>query len=293
MSSSSLALGRLKPVCSIGATRHTQNMLIDLATAEVIHIDLGVAFEQGKLLKTPETVPFRLTVRSTSPATPKHRANCCDCRLTPCLAGWTSQRDIVDGMGVTGIDGAFIRSAEKTLGVLRDSKESLLTLLEVAAAHHPYSSPPARPFSLLVYPSSLPHHILPASSPCPRPPPPPPPPPHPSPRRPGCRSSFMTRSSSGRSARPRPRRYSSLRRLAMLPAALACWLAVAAAWAAAAHATGWRRGRCVPTHHCPGPVTNDGRAGVRAGGPTRFRMSNGLHRDRLSASGVRAVISIC
>merc|ERR1740117_88496 len=53
------------------------------------------------LLKTPETVPFRLT------------------------------RDIVDGMGVTGIDGAFIRSAEKTLGVLRDSKESLLTLLEV------------------------------------------------------------------------------------------------------------------------------------------------------------------
>ena len=47
-------------------------MLIDTATAEVIHIDLGVAFEQGKLLKTPETIPFRLT------------------------------RDIVDGMGVTG-----------------------------------------------------------------------------------------------------------------------------------------------------------------------------------------------
>ena len=41
--------------------RHSFNILIDHATADVIHIDLGVAFEQGKLLKTPETVPFRLT----------------------------------------------------------------------------------------------------------------------------------------------------------------------------------------------------------------------------------------
>ena len=52
--------------------RHSQNILIDSATAAVVHIDLGIAFEQGRFLNTPELVPFRLT------------------------------RDIVDGMGVTG-----------------------------------------------------------------------------------------------------------------------------------------------------------------------------------------------
>lgn len=41
--------------------RHVHNILIDNLTAEVIHIDLGIAFEQGKTLPIPETVPFRLT----------------------------------------------------------------------------------------------------------------------------------------------------------------------------------------------------------------------------------------
>jgi serine-protein kinase ATM len=41
--------------------RHLQNILIDRQSAELIHIDLGIAFEQGKMLKTPEIVPFRLT----------------------------------------------------------------------------------------------------------------------------------------------------------------------------------------------------------------------------------------
>lgn len=43
--------------------RHSMNILIDQATAEVVHIDLGVAFEQGLMLKTPERVcvpPFFL-----------------------------------------------------------------------------------------------------------------------------------------------------------------------------------------------------------------------------------------
>lgn len=38
--------------------RHSSNILIDQATAEVVHIDLGVAFEQGLMLKTPERVCF-------------------------------------------------------------------------------------------------------------------------------------------------------------------------------------------------------------------------------------------
>ncbi|XP_020523147.1 serine/threonine-protein kinase ATM isoform X2 [Amborella trichopoda] len=81
--------------------RHSMNILIDQATAEVVHIDLGVAFEQGLMLKTPERVPFRLT------------------------------RDIIDGMGVTGIEGVFRRCCEETLLVMRTNKEALLTIIEV------------------------------------------------------------------------------------------------------------------------------------------------------------------
>ncbi|KAK1363096.1 serine/threonine-protein kinase ATM, partial [Heracleum sosnowskyi] len=81
--------------------RHSMNILIDQATAEVVHIDLGVAFEQGLMLKTPERVPFRLT------------------------------RDIVDGMGITGVEGVFRRCCEETLSVMRTNKEALLTILEV------------------------------------------------------------------------------------------------------------------------------------------------------------------
>jgi ataxia telangiectasia mutated family protein len=36
--------------------RHSMNVLLDQDTAEVVHIDLGVAFEQGLMLKTPERV---------------------------------------------------------------------------------------------------------------------------------------------------------------------------------------------------------------------------------------------
>ncbi|XP_062510724.1 serine-protein kinase ATM-like isoform X2 [Corticium candelabrum] len=81
--------------------RHPQNILIDRNTAEVIHIDFGVAFEQGRALPTPETVPFRLT------------------------------RDLVDGMGVTGVEGIFRRACEETLIVMRGNVEAVLTILEV------------------------------------------------------------------------------------------------------------------------------------------------------------------
>ena len=41
--------------------RHTHNILVDKQTCEIIPIDLGVAFDTGKILPTPETVPFRLS----------------------------------------------------------------------------------------------------------------------------------------------------------------------------------------------------------------------------------------
>lgn len=41
--------------------RHLDNMLINLATGEIVHIDYNVCFEKGKTLKVPEKVPFRMT----------------------------------------------------------------------------------------------------------------------------------------------------------------------------------------------------------------------------------------
>ncbi|XP_026737951.1 serine-protein kinase ATM isoform X2 [Trichoplusia ni] len=89
--------------------RHMYNILIDKKTAEVIHIDLGIAFEQGKTLRTPETVPFRLT------------------------------RDIIAGFGSSGTEGTFKRCCEKTMQLLRDNQETLLTILEVLLCDPLYS----------------------------------------------------------------------------------------------------------------------------------------------------------
>lgn len=81
--------------------RHVQNILIDYNTAEVIHIDFGIAFEQGRILPHPELIPFRLT------------------------------RDIVAPMGVCGVDGVFRKACEKTMMILRDNEKTLVTILEI------------------------------------------------------------------------------------------------------------------------------------------------------------------
>lgn len=62
---------------------------------------IGIAFEQGKCLPTPETIPFRLT------------------------------RDLVSALGCTGVDGVFRKSCEKTMEVLRENKTTIVTILEV------------------------------------------------------------------------------------------------------------------------------------------------------------------
>eukprot|EP00898_Chlorokybus_atmophyticus_P004026 jgi/Chlat1/4624/Chrsp3S05582 len=98
--------------------RHSSNILIDKFTAEVIHIDLGIAFEQGKLLNTPEVVPFRLT------------------------------RDYVDGMGVCGVEGVFRRCCELVLEVMRNNKDALVTIIEVFL-HDPLYKWALSPFKAL------------------------------------------------------------------------------------------------------------------------------------------------
>lgn len=41
--------------------RHLDNVLVDLNTGEVVHVDYNVCFEKGKILRVPEKVPFRMT----------------------------------------------------------------------------------------------------------------------------------------------------------------------------------------------------------------------------------------
>ncbi|KAK1637242.1 phosphatidylinositol 3 [Colletotrichum phormii] len=94
------AISMLGHVLGLG-DRHGHNILLDSKTGEVVHIDLGVAFEMGRILPVPELVPFRLT------------------------------RDIVDGMGSTGTEGVFRRCCEFTLHALREETYSIMTILDV------------------------------------------------------------------------------------------------------------------------------------------------------------------
>ncbi|OAG42830.1 hypothetical protein AYO21_02781 [Fonsecaea monophora] len=99
-SRSTAAVSILGHVLGLG-DRHGHNILLDEKTGEVVHIDLGVAFEAGRVLPVPEVVPFRLT------------------------------RDLVDGMGLTGVEGVFRRCCNFTLEALRHDQEAIMTILDV------------------------------------------------------------------------------------------------------------------------------------------------------------------
>jgi len=87
--------------------RHYNNIMVhcspgeNASAGEVLHIDFGIVFEQGLLLPTPETVPFRLT------------------------------RDIVAGFGVANTRGAFSSSMEKSLQVLRSNADTIMGVFTV------------------------------------------------------------------------------------------------------------------------------------------------------------------
>lgn len=87
--------------------RHPSNLMIDRYSGKLLHIDFGDCFEASMHReKFPERVPFRLT------------------------------RMLTKSMGVSGIEGNFRITAEKTMKVLRMNKDSVMAMLE-AFVHDP------------------------------------------------------------------------------------------------------------------------------------------------------------
>ncbi|KAJ7130974.1 hypothetical protein C8R46DRAFT_1327841 [Mycena filopes] len=109
---SRLAYGRTAAVMSMVGfilglgDRHCENIMLDVNTGDVVHVDFNCLFEKGKTLETPERVPFRLT------------------------------QNIIDGLGVTGVEGVFRIACEVTMQLLRDNKDLLMSVLD-AFIHDP------------------------------------------------------------------------------------------------------------------------------------------------------------
>ena len=80
--------------------RHLDNILLDLTTGTVLHIDYNVCFDKGKKLRVPEMVPFRL-----SP-------------------------NFVNAFGITKEFGIFRETAIETLQLMNKNRDILMTLLE-------------------------------------------------------------------------------------------------------------------------------------------------------------------
>ncbi|CCL98247.1 uncharacterized protein FIBRA_00241 [Fibroporia radiculosa] len=86
--------------------RHCENILLDTMNGDVVHVDFNCLFEKGKTLETPELVPFRLT------------------------------QNLVDGLGVMGVEGVFRVACEVSMKLLRDNKDTLMSVLD-AFVHDP------------------------------------------------------------------------------------------------------------------------------------------------------------
>lgn len=81
--------------------RHPSNLMLDKISGRVLHIDFGDCFEVAMNRdKFPEKVPFRLT------------------------------RMLIKAMEVAGIEGSYRSTCERTMTVLRDSRDSLVAMLE-------------------------------------------------------------------------------------------------------------------------------------------------------------------
>ncbi|KAJ7893431.1 hypothetical protein B0H14DRAFT_2684894 [Mycena olivaceomarginata] len=112
---SRLAYGRTAAVMSMvgfilgagSANRHCENILLDANTGDVVHVDFNCLFEKVRVVDVHiSRYHFRLT------------------------------QNIIDGLGVTGVEGVFRIACEVTMQLLRDNKDSLMSVLD-AFIHDP------------------------------------------------------------------------------------------------------------------------------------------------------------
>ncbi|KAM1003243.1 hypothetical protein ACFX13_003629 [Malus domestica] len=82
------------------AYAHTTAVWSMVGHIETVHVDFSCLFDKGLQLEKPELVPFRLT------------------------------QNMIDGLGITGYEGIFLRVCEITLSVLRMHRETLMSVLE-------------------------------------------------------------------------------------------------------------------------------------------------------------------
>eukprot|EP00758_Cryptobia_borreli_P002975 Tbor_TRINITY_DN3432_c0_g1::TRINITY_DN3432_c0_g1_i1::g.3772::m.3772/K06640/ATR; serine/threonine-protein kinase ATR len=80
--------------------RHGENLLISVATGEVMHVDFACMFDRGEQLEVPEVVRFRLTP------------------------------NIVDALGVTGSEGRYKGTCELAMSTLTKNKDIIIGVLE-------------------------------------------------------------------------------------------------------------------------------------------------------------------
>ena len=81
--------------------RHPSNLMLDQISGRVLHIDFGDCFEVAmNREKFPEKIPFRLT------------------------------RMLIKAMEVSGVEGSYRSTCERTMVVLRDNRDSLVAMLE-------------------------------------------------------------------------------------------------------------------------------------------------------------------
>ncbi|XP_054597718.2 serine/threonine-protein kinase ATR isoform X1 [Nothobranchius furzeri] len=80
--------------------RHGENILFDSFTGECVHVDFNCLFNKGETFDVPEVVPFRLT------------------------------QNMVHAMGPMGTEGLFRQACEVTIRLMRDQRESLMSVLK-------------------------------------------------------------------------------------------------------------------------------------------------------------------
>jgi serine/threonine-protein kinase ATR len=80
--------------------RHGENILFDSKSGDCVHVDFNCLFNRGETLEVAEVVPFRLT------------------------------HNMIHALGATGYEGAFRKSCEITMSLMRTECDTLLCVLK-------------------------------------------------------------------------------------------------------------------------------------------------------------------